>query len=151
MPVNKFHEAKLTFVLSAAQTPQIRRAMRSPGPVCLCHTPATSTSCRSKFHTWPFLERQLLLWCCVVTGVHASTRKQWALQCPSSSALPTGHSVGLRYCVVGHVAFLFGFCPLTNRYICLCNPLQHTWEVRVVMGTAQINTARGFPKDVKVG
>ena len=52
---------------------------------------------------------------------HASTRKQRALQCPSSSStLLTGHFVKPRYCVVGHMAFSFGFCPLTDRYICLC-------------------------------
>ena len=88
MPVNKFQGAKLTFVLSAAQTSQIRRAIGGPGPVCPCHTPATSTSCRLKFRTWPFLEPRLLLQCCIVTGAHASTRKKWALQCPSSSTLP---------------------------------------------------------------
>jgi len=94
---------------------------QGPGPVCLCRTSATSTSCRSKFRTWPFLKRQLLLWCCIATGAHASTRKQRALQCPNSSTLPTGHFVRPRYCVVGHVAFSFGFCLLTNLYTCLCD------------------------------
>ena len=92
---------------------------RGPGAVCPCCTPVTSTSCRSKFHTWPFLERRLVQ-CCIATGAHASTRKQQALQCSSSSTLPTGHFVRLQYCVVGHVAFSFGFCPLTDRYIGLC-------------------------------
>jgi len=89
---------------------------RSPGPICPCRTLATSTSCWSKFRTWPFLKRQLF-YSAVVTGVHASTRKQWALQCPSSSALPTGHSVRLQYCMVGHVASSFGFCPLTVIFV----------------------------------
>jgi len=38
MPANKFQGAKLTFVLSAAQTPQIRRAMRSWSCLSVSHS-----------------------------------------------------------------------------------------------------------------
>ena len=72
MPVNKFQGAKL---LCSLQLEHHRsEEPEGPGPVCLCRAPVTSTSCRSKFHTWPFLERQLFLWCCITTGAHASTR-----------------------------------------------------------------------------
>ena len=60
MPANKFHRAKLT--LYSLQLKHHRsEEPRGPGPVCPCRTPVTSTSpCRSKFCTWPFLIRWLL-------------------------------------------------------------------------------------------
>ena len=97
MPVKKFHRAKLTFVLSAARSPDQKS---HEVLVLFIRVAATSTtSCRSKFRTWPFLERRLVR-CCIVTAAHASTRKQQALQCSSSSTLPTGHFVRPRYRVV---------------------------------------------------
>ena len=119
MPANKFQGAKLLYSLQLEH--HRSEEPEGPGPVCLCRTPVTSTSCRSKFHTWPFLERQLLLWCCITTGAHGGTRKQRALQCPNSSTLPTGHFVRPWYRVLGHVKFSFRFFPLTNRYNCLCD------------------------------
>ena len=54
MPANQFQGAKLT-MYSLQLEHHRSEEPRGPGPVCLCCTPATSTSCRSKFCTWPFL------------------------------------------------------------------------------------------------
>ena len=97
MPANKFHRAKLTLYFLQLKHHRSEEP-RGPGPVCPCRTPVTSTSpCRLKFCTWPFLEWRLLLRCCIVTGAHASTRKQRALWCPGSSILLISHIVRLRY------------------------------------------------------
>ena len=42
---------------------------------------------------------------------------------PISGTFLTGHFVRLQYCMVGHVAIMFGICPMTNCYICLWNML----------------------------
>jgi len=60
----------------------------------------------------PFFECQngdltLSLLCCTIL-------RGW---CLSSWMLSTSHLVRLRYRVVGHVTFMIGFCPLTDRYI----------------------------------
>ena len=119
-PCLRMHSKEQSLLLYSLQLEHHRSEEPwGPGPVCLYCTPATYTACRSKFCTWPFLKRQLLLRCCSTTGAHTSTRKQRAIQCLSNSTLPTGHFVRPRYHVVGHMAFSFRFCPLTDHYICL--------------------------------
>ena len=54
-------------------------------------------------------------WHCIITGAHANMQTHWWL---IGGRFSTGHFVRLLYCVVSHVAIMFGICPVTNRYIC---------------------------------